>query len=316
MINIAIIGVGALGKRHLESILKSELPLQIYVVDNNEEAVSKVIKMDEKCIVGGTDTNILPKEIDLAIISTSSAERKTVFQQMISDSKVKYIIFEKVLFQRIEEYFEVEKLLKEQGIKAWVNCARREQPSYQELKKIVDKSNYFAFQMAGGDWGLGCNGIHMLDLIQFLSGSQECIIDRLNLLPIVEESKRIGYKEIYGTISGSCGKCLSFSITCFHCSTSPSRLELSGDNFYASIEEGIHKLTFMSADDGWNTNIREFPLYYQSQQTQKVIEKIMNTGDCNLPQYKESMQLHLSYIEPLIKFFEEQGLEKGLCPIT
>lgn len=316
MNNIAIIGVGALGKRHLESALKSKRTLKIYVVDNNEEAVREAIKMDEKCIIGGTDTSILPEEIELAIIATSSAVRKTVFQQMISNSKVKYIIFEKVLFQRIEEYFEVEKLLKEQGIKAWVNCARREQPSYQELKKIVDKSNYFAFQTTGGDWGLGCNGIHMLDLVQFLSGSQECIIDRLNLLPIVKESKRIGYKEIYGTVSGSCGKCLSFSITCFPHSTSPLRLDLSGDNFYASIDEETHKLTLMSADDGWNANIREFPLYYQSQQTQKVMEKIMNTGDCNLPKYKEAMQLHLSYIEPLIKFFEEQGLEKGLCPIT
>lgn len=316
MNNIAIIGVGALGKRHLESVLKSELPFQIYVVDNNEEAVSEAIKMNEKCIIGGMDTSILPEEIDLAIISTASAVRKTVFKQMISKSKVKYIIFEKVLFQRIEEYFEVGKILEERQIKAWVNCARREQASYQELKKIVDKSNYFTFEMTGGDWGLGCNGIHMLDLVQFLSGSHECIIDRLNLLPIVEESKRRGYKEIYGTVSGSCGKCLSFSITCFHNSTSPSRLELSGDNFYASIEEGTHKLTLMSADDGWNANIREFPLYYQSQQTQKVMEKIMNTGDCNLPKYKEAMQLHLSYIEPLIKFFEEQGLEKGLCPIT
>ena len=242
--------------------------------------------------------------------------RKDVFEQMISKSKVKYIIFEKVLFQKMEEYFEVEKLLEENGIKAWVNCARREQDSYRELKKIVDKSKYFTFQMSGGGWGLGCNGIHMLDLVQFLSASQECKIDRLNLLPVVEESKRRGYKEIYGTVYGSCGKCLSFSITCFHNSTSPSRVELSGDNFYASIEEGVHKLSFMCEDEGWKTDTQVFPLYYQSQQTQKVMESIINTGDCNLPKYKESMQLHLTYIEPLIKFFEEQGLERGLCPIT
>ena len=44
MYNIAIIGVGALGKRHLESILKSELPLQIYVVDNHKEAVNEAVK--------------------------------------------------------------------------------------------------------------------------------------------------------------------------------------------------------------------------------------------------------------------------------
>lgn len=316
MYNIAIIGVGSFGKRHLESVLRSELPLQIYVVDNNEKTLNEVIKMSEKKIICGSDVGILPTEIELAIIATSSVVRKAVFQQLLTKSKVKYIIFEKVLFQRIEEYFVVEKLLKEQEITAWVNCARREQDFYIKIKKIVDRSQFFTFHLSGGSWGLGCNGIHMLDLVQFLSGDQEFIIDKLNLLPIIEESKRKGFKEIYGTVSGKCGKCLTFSITSFHNSESPLRIELSGDNFYASIEEKKRKFSLMCADNEWKSESQEFTLHYQSQQTQKVVEKIINSGDCNLPKYKEAMQLHLVYIEPLIKFFEEQGLEKGLCPIT
>ena len=38
--NIAVIGCGALGKRHLESILKSELPLKVYCVDINAQVFS------------------------------------------------------------------------------------------------------------------------------------------------------------------------------------------------------------------------------------------------------------------------------------
>lgn len=316
MYNIAIIGVGALGKRHLESVLKTELPCQFYVVDSSKEAVDAVIASGEKEIFGGRDVNILPEEIEVAVIATLSSVRRKVFEQMLLNSKVKNIIFEKVLFQRKEDYFAVEQQLREKGINAWVNCARREYDSYINLKEIVDKSNDFTFHIAGGDWGLGCNGIHMLDLVQFLSGCKDCSIDKLNLIPVVEESKRKGYKEIFGTITGNCGKCQSFSITCYKDSTLPDSIEIAGDNFRAVIMEGSRKLLLMQADNDWKAEEREFPIPYQSQLTQKVMENIILNGVCNLPVYEEAMKLHLSYIEPLLTFFEEQGLEKGLCPIT
>lgn len=316
MYNLVIIGVGALGKRHLESVLKSEMPFQVYVVDSNKEAVDAAVALDEKRVIGGQDVDILPEKIDVAVIATSSAVRRMVFEQMISKSEVKNIIFEKVLFQRKEDYFAVEKQLQKRGIKAWVNCARREQNSYIDLKKIVDKSKYFTFQLSGGNWGLGCNGIHMLDLVQFLSGSRDCRMESMNLLPVVEESKRKGYKEIYGSVAGNCGKCLSFVITCMKDSTLPMQLELAGDNFRARIMEGSQKMVLQCADNEWTPEDYEFPMRYQSQLTQKVVESILEKGQCNLPEYEEAMQLHLLYIEPLMKFFEEQGLEAGLCPIT
>lgn len=316
MYNIAIIGIGALGKRHLESVLKSELPCQFYIVDSNRETVESAIASSEKEIFAGQDVSILPEEIEVAVIATSSAVRREVFEQMISHSRVKNIIFEKVLFQRTEDYFAVEKELHEKGIKAWVNCPRREYDSYIDLKRIVDKSSHFTFQLSGGDWGLGCNGIHILDLVHFLSDGGKCSITELNLLPIVEESKRKGYKEIFGTIAGNCGKCQAFSIACFKDSTLPSVIEIAGDKFRAVIMEDERKLLLWQAENEWKQEEKEFPILYQSQLTQKVVESIIQKGTCNLSEYEETMKLHLTYIEPLITFFEEQGLEKGLCPIT
>lgn len=315
MYNITIIGVGSLGKRHLESVLKSKFSTQIYIVDKNQDAIDEALKMNER-IVGGRDFNILPPQIDLAIIATSSSERKSVFEELIRRSKIRYIIFEKVLFQQEYEYYEVNNMLQKYGIKAWVNCARREQKSYIELKKYIEKNNYFTFHMSGGAWGMGCNTIHMLDLIQYLSESSNLIIYKMNLLPRVEESKRKGYKEIYGSISGKCGKCLSFTITSYYNSNAPESLQIIGDNCHVQIYEREHKVLIKQSKDGWKNTELEFPLFYQSQQTQKVIEKIITEGDCNLPKYKESMELHLLFIKPLIDFFEKQGLEKGICPIT
>lgn len=316
MYSIAIIGVGALGKRHLESVLKINLPCKIYAVDNDKSSLEFASSLSENNIVCGQNTDILPKKIDLVIIATSSSSRKNVFEQIVSRSEIKNIIFEKVLFQRMEDYYVVEKLLRVKKIKAWVNCVRREWDSYINLKKIVDKSNYFTCNVSGGNWGLACNCIHILDLIQFLSGSRNSKLDNINLTPVITESKRKGYKEIFGAVTGSCGKCQAFSIACFQDSSLPMQIEISGDNFKAVIMEDTEKMLFMQAENNWKMEEKEFPIVYQSQLTQKVAENIILNGNCNLPEYEESMELHLKYIKPLITFFEEQGLEKGLCPIT
>lgn len=316
MYSIAIIGVGGIGKRHLESVLKSDMELNIYAIDNNLDAVNAVTATYGERVIGGAAIEILPKEIDVAIIATSSGVRRAVFEQLVAHSTVRNVIFEKVLFQRKEDYYEVGRLLKEKGIHAWVDCARREQSSYIDLQKSLEKVNNFTFHLAGGNWGLGCNGIHILDLIQFLSGSRTCKIDNLNLLPVIEDSKRTGYKEVYGTILGNCGKCQGFSITCYKDSALPMHIVLTGEDFRYVIKEGEQKILVMRQENDWAAEEKEFPLYYISQTTQSVVENILNTQRCNLPEYDEAMRLHLAYLEPLTKFFEEQGMEKGLCPIT
>jgi len=316
MYSIAIIGTGALGKRHLESVLKMKLPCKIYAVDNDKRSLESAAALSESKVVCGQDAGILPEKLDVVIISTSSASRKCVFEQVASHSEIKYIIFEKVLFQRIEDYYTVEKLLRVKEIKAWVNCARREWDSYISLKKIIDKSKYFTCNVSGGNWGLACNCIHILDLIQFLSDCKNCKINNINLTPVIVESKRKGYKEIFGAVMGSCGKCQAFSIACFKDSSLPMQIEISGDNFKAVIMEDTEKMLIMQAENNWEMEENEFPVFYQSQLTQKVVENIILNGNCNLPEYEEAMELHLKYIKPLIAFFEEQGLEKGLCPIT
>lgn len=241
MYSIAIIGTGALGKRHLESVLKTNLPCEIYAVDNDKNSLESVTAFSGNKVVCGQDTDILPKKLDVVIIATSSASRKYVFEQAVSHSEIKYIIFEKVLFQKIEDYYAVEKLLRIKKIKSWVNCVRREWDSYISLKKIIDRSSYFTCNVSGGNWGLACNCIHLLDLIQFLSGSRNCKLDDINLTPVIVESKRKGYKEVFGAVTGSNGKCQAFSIACFKDSSLPMQIELSGDNFKAVIMEDTKK---------------------------------------------------------------------------
>lgn len=317
-INIAIIGIGNLGKRHLEAVLKSHVQKNVYCIDANEDAraVCEVLSSDKESVFFSTNIDDLPQNLEIVILATSAGVRRQIFEKLVEHSRVKNIVFEKVLFQKVEDYYAVKEILEKSNIKAWVNCARREWDSYHELKKEIDKCNEFEIHISGGNWGLGCNGIHMLDLIRFFDNSEEYRVTKLLLDNEIVDSKRVGYKEIFGTIIGEGKRCKSFSISCYKDSTLPIGIDIIGDKVKCSISESKQILRYSSNENGWKMEERKFDIYYQSQLTNKVVDAIYESGDCRLVKYEESMSTHLTYIEPLINYFEEKGLEKNICPIT
>ena len=99
---VALIGVGSIGKRHLESLIKLKHKSDILLIDRNLESL-KFCKNTNKNISThnffySTQLKDLPKNIDLAIISTNSDVRREVTEQLINYTQVKYIIFEKIVF--------------------------------------------------------------------------------------------------------------------------------------------------------------------------------------------------------------------------
>lgn len=317
--NIAVIGVGALGKRHLESILKTEMALDVYCIDVNPNALATFQFEDSyhnKKIISGTDVSILPESLDWVLFAMTSAGRREMFDAVVSHSKVRYVLFEKVLFQREDDYYHVGERLKSLSIKAWVNCARREQDCYQQLKADLDMCERFEVHVSGGDWGMACNAIHMLDLVRFLSGRGELRLESCNFEDKIAESKRTGYKEVFGVLSGSCGRCKNFTVSCYENSKLPLQIEIVTPLVRIQIEEGKGLLKIWDGADALQCEERPFILKYQSQLTQQSLESALLHDDCRLVSYEESMQLHLAFIRPLINFFSSKGMEKGICPIT
>ena len=94
---VAIIGCGAIGRRHLESLLKFKKKIEIYLIDKNLLALTHSKKIISK---SGKKHNInyflkierLPKNIDLAIISTNSDVRKDVTTKLLKQTNLKEYI--------------------------------------------------------------------------------------------------------------------------------------------------------------------------------------------------------------------------------
>lgn len=319
MYNIVVIGVGALGKRHLSSILNSELPLNVFCFDVNQNALASYEwedRYDNKTLKMISSFNELPDKTDFALFAMTANGRREVFDELIKHTRVNNILFEKFLFQREEDYAHVGQKLNELNINAWVNCARRQMDSYQQLKDELLKAREMYITISGGEWGLACNAIHELDLISFLTQDKDLVIDSLDLIPGLFDSKRPGYKEVYGTIYGSCGKCKRYIINCMKDTNVPDFVSIATDVGQYYIVEGKRKLITMRKNDEYELQEEDFNIPYQSQMTQLVMEDVLLRGESRLATYGESAELHIKFLMPLIEYFNKNGMEGDLCPIT
>lgn len=313
MVNIVIVGVGALGKRHLSSILESGLEKQIYCVDINEHALDEFENRDEVFLYNNI-SDIPCHQVDFALLAMSAKGRRQMYEELVEHATVKNIVFEKVLFQTVEDYYWVKHDIEKRGINAWVNCARRQMDSYQDLRETLADAKYMEVHITGGEWGLACNSIHMLDIIAFLSQDDKVRVDKMNLDNEIKDSKRQGYKEVNGVMEGSGTRLKEFSISSVANINFPIEINITTDKARYCILEAQKKI-IEKQHNGQEVE-QDFEMPYQSQMTQHVMEDILKTGTCRLTKYNESMKLHLQIIEPMIKFFEESGMEEGKCPIT
>ena len=141
--NIAIIGAGVIGTRHLQGILKTENKISIYLIDPLEKA----LKFAKESLFQNQNLFNLPKiafcsnikeisvSLDIVIIATTASIRKKVILELLRHQSPKFVILEKVVFQKLSDFNEIEAIFSKMNIKSWVNCPLRLYPSFKNMKK-------------------------------------------------------------------------------------------------------------------------------------------------------------------------------------
>jgi hypothetical protein len=322
--NIVVIGAGQLGSRHLQALSKVSFQSKIEVVDPFATSLEVARTRFNEMPTNSTIVDIryvssisqLSSNVDLAIIATNADVRAEVIRQLVRQCKVKNLVLEKVLFQKPEEYKEIQALLEENSIKVWVNHPRRMFPYYAKLKEQLVGSMQVSYQVQGGEWGLACNGLHFIDHLAFLTGCDDLKIGTNDLNPSVIVSKRKGYFEISGTLLGKIGA-HPFELFC-HENASPVIITICADNLNAIIDEGTNSVRIATKENGWtwveeNTKI----IYYQSELSNMFAEDIISNGKCDLPTFAEASKLHIPFINAMLEHINLYGVEKyTACPIT
>lgn len=317
-VNIGIIGLGNIGKRHLEAVYKIKNEAYIFGYDPNKDALKNFDapkdNINNKTFTFCNNMEMFPEYLDVAIISTSSAVRREMFEELINVSVVKFVIFEKFLFQRESDYFFVNEILTEKKITAYVNTSRRVYSGYNRIREELNECDSFKYDLVGSNWGLCCNIVHFMDCIKYLSSEETIEVTGFDCRSIPREAKREGYMELFGTISGKTKKCLSYSVSCMEEDNIPITICIETDNKTYEINESEDNV--IVTDMLGNVDSYSLGDLYTSQCTTIIVEDLVDSGKCVLPLYEDSMQTHLAVLPFLTKEFEKYGMEEGICPVT
>ncbi len=320
---IALIGVGQLGSRYLQGLAKASIELNIEAVEPQLTAQNiargrfdEIEGSKSKALVFLDSIDSLSDNLDLVIISTNSDVRASIIRHLLSTRKVGALVLEKVLFQKISDYQEIEDLLIEKNVKAWVNHASRASPFYKKAKHLLKDSEQIEINVIGGGWGMACNSLHFIDTFSFLTGNNELFISTENLSPKIFDAKRAGFKEVTGLLSGHLGP-NNFSIHCME-SSSPISITISSDTIALRIDEsnGVYEISEKATGWSWSRN-QERIVYFQSETTSLLVEDILLNGKCDLPSYLEAKDMHVPFITALLKHMNKYSSVKfESCPIT
>jgi predicted dehydrogenase len=319
---IAVIGAGQLGSRHLQGLVRLDLPCDIHVVDPSAASLDMARqRADEVPAAASHSLNFheqieaLPLMLDHAVIATAADVRLSVLRSLLQGRTVRNILLEKVLFQRQSDYAEAAELLQEAGSRAWVNCPRRVFPIYETLRTFFREDPLFHVDVRGGNWGLGCNSIHFIDIIAYLTGGSVHSISTALLDEDLIDSKRAGFKEFTGTLLGHCGN-TRFSLTAQRGSQAPLLLTLRGSNRSCLVDESVGRAFLCDPlDGGWRTV--EFKAPMLSELATAVTQRILEDGSSALTPYAQSAAYHLPMLEALRGHAARNlGEANDICPVT
>ncbi len=308
MVTVALIGAGQIGSRHLQALARSARIDRVEVVGRSAaslktaaERYQAVSRSPRQSACFRNEISQLSAAIDVALIATNADNRLAVVQELIRTKQVGALILEKVVFQAPRDFATALAELGHLGIPAWVNCWRRFLPYYRNLRDSIGGSA-LSMTVDGGDWGLGCNAVHYVDLCAFLCGDGDVRIDGASQLdPAIRPSKRAGFLEFTGRLSGRCGERHRFELAARAGSTDGVTITLQSSRGTDVIDEAAGEAAV--------------PL--QSELTHRLVEEILERRESSLPSLEESYRVHAPLLEHFAAHLEHvTGRRYERVPIT
>lgn len=318
---IAIIGAGQLGSRHLQGLKLAQLPMTITVVDSLQDSLniakSRYEDVAENPLVNSIEyvrsVDLLPAELDLVIVATGSAPRRTIIENLLSMKKVKNLVLEKFLFQSLIDYDVIEQLLADKGLlsNTWVNCPRRMFDYYPQIKTEFVSLSPLTMEVKGAGWGLACNSVHFIDILAYITSQENWCFSGHKLGKMIK-SRRTGYVEFLGEVTGKSDRGDSIRLVCDPIEDQLLSIVIAGGGKEIIVDEINSRMIWTNT--GIEKNIAN---KYQSSLTKEIAEQILLEGRSELTSYFESAKLHKAFLEILIPYYSNLcGKPSDSCPIT
>jgi len=296
---VLLVGAGQLGSRHLQGLARCALPLEVFVVEPNDEARARARARWLEVFAGQPDHEVgfaadwrgVPPAVDLVIVATSAAQRAGLVERLAGDFAVGAWVLEKVLAQSEEELASIERAAGGTS-RSWVNIPRRSMTWYQALRAETRPRSPVSARVSGGGWGVACNAVHFLDLLAWWSGEPLQTVETAGLADQWFESKRAGYWEVGGTLEARYAGGSRLTLECAP-APAPLTVTLADAGGTWTIQEAAGQAVH---SDGRSLAGR---LQFQSELTGELARAILLEGRCALPDLASAADLHRRYLRPL-----------------
>lgn len=321
-VNVAIIGAGQLGSRHLQGLAACKMPLSIYLVDPSLAALD--VAQDRYNAINtsathdlSTSTEIadLPDDLELVIVACTAGHRFSVYKSLQDQKRIQTILLEKVLFQDLAEYPLALELDRHSTTTTVVNLAKRYWPFFQDLRDRAATTNHMHITITGSQWGLGCNSIHHIDIAEFVWGSTGQTTTHFD--PELIPSKRQDFYEFTGTMQTNHGNGNMLVQTSYPTGNAPLAITAQCADFIQVWDVTNSRLTKASADENWvmQTSVLQAP--FQSNLTTQIIEDQLAGLPSILPTLVESSATHVATLNEILNEARTHGHDFGtVCPVT
>lgn len=317
---IAVIGTGQLGSRHLQSLAGLAGPHVLHAVEPSP--VAQQVVRERLGAAGGrvafhASCDSLPGSLDVAIVATGAAVRRKVLTALLKHRQVGHLLLEKILFQSVADCLWAEGFLAEHRVQAWVNFPRRVQPVYQRIRQRIVPGKPLDLHVTGSRWGLATSAVHFLDLVLFLTGDSALSVDRFEALTYA--SRHAGCLEAFGLMAGVTPAGHSYAIRAWPEGNAPVRVVVEGSEQRFVVTESDHQalLQTAAAASQWQAEAGSHPFLYQSELTGSLVEGLIATGRWGLTDYAGALSSHLPFLRTWNRHFAPGAdPDTTLCPVT
>ncbi|MEZ9551551.1 Gfo/Idh/MocA family oxidoreductase [Vibrio breoganii] len=304
MRSVLVIGAGQLGSRHIESLVGLD-GVNIIAYDPSVESIKRVQQHISN--LGKHADNIhytsnFPRngEFDFVVVATNSDVRLAVIEELLEFNKVGFLILEKVLFSNVEDLEKADRAIKKHGIRCYVNCPLRAFQFFKDLKlKSNPEKTLRSVEVKGTNWGLACNSIHFIDLVEFLTAAKIQRVDFKEVDSALIESKRTGFSEFLGKISLEYSNGTSISLECQTGDAFQRGIKFVFDSYTVSIDETTGTVTVQ----GKELDFENYKPEYQSTLTARYFNESLSGEIKSLPSFEISYSQHKALLDSMESHF-------------
>lgn len=229
-----------MGRRHLLGLSRAGFDVSAW--DPSDAAATAASAALEQAGLGPLQRlSAFPsaRHFAIATFAEPAPERVANLSRFLAENQAERLLLEKPLTCRPEELSTIESLIGSGvGATTFVDLPYRFSALNRRLKPLADASRHLLFSLVGGAVGLGCNGVHYLDMVDYIAGGLDDAQVRYAALSptLVASTRGDAYRDYGGSFVLEAGRTTAF-VSLSAESSAAGLSTIRGDNFSAWLDE-------------------------------------------------------------------------------